>query len=255
MNQQINNNNQVSIYIPRMSINITESVVMEIFRTSNIGEVNRVDFTQINKKTGFIENNHNNMKSAFVHFKNYYNNDSTNKIIEGLQNGQSIKFYLDDFRCGVKNRQYWLLLKAKTVVPETMMNNHQIVENCRFLEKKVEEQEITIHNLSDQLDCVVSVVNQLLGGLFCHKNQRKTLENHTNILFNEKINEDLDEDKSKWGGYPTTRQGDDNERRIEELKRLLFVFIEGSRISKNDEEEERQIGIMQNIDKHYLSEI
>ena len=60
MNQQINNNNQVSIYIPRMSINITESVVMEIFRTSNIGEVNRVDFTQINKKTGFIENNHNN---------------------------------------------------------------------------------------------------------------------------------------------------------------------------------------------------
>ena len=56
MNQQINNHNQVSIYIPRMSINITESVVMEIFRTSNIGEVNRVDFTQINSYELMLSN-------------------------------------------------------------------------------------------------------------------------------------------------------------------------------------------------------
>jgi len=58
MNQQPQmNNTPMSIYIPRMANSTTESHVMEIFHIYKIGDVRRVDFTPLNKKPGFTENN------------------------------------------------------------------------------------------------------------------------------------------------------------------------------------------------------
>ena len=223
MNQQI-----MSIYIPRVSVSTTENEVIGMFYKYKIGEVSRVDFTPINKKEGFGEDVDSIVKSAFVHFSHYYNESTNQKLLKTLRSGKSYRLYLDDFNSNIENVKYWLLLKAKTVVQETMMNNHQIVENCRFLEKRVEEQENTIQKLTDDLESVRMVVNQLIGGLFCHQTQDNILDLHSNILFNKKTDHPDDQSKwgteSKWGANPTTRQGDENESRIEVLEKLQQYY-------------------------------
>jgi hypothetical protein len=151
MNQQQNNNTLMSIYIPRMSASTTESEVRDRLHASKIGEVRRVDFTPIKKKPGFGENVDSIVKSAFVHFHRYYNDRAD--FLENIQIGENkCVLYLD-----AEKRSYWMLLKATNVVPDTMMNNHQIVENCRLLEKKVVEQEERIQKLEKLVNC-------LLGG-------------------------------------------------------------------------------------------
>ena len=133
-------NSIISIYIPRMSLSINEQNVREEFKKF-IGEVFRVDFTSVDKKPGFKENFHSGFKSAFIHLTSIYNNTLVNAILGNLNNELSYKFYP---QC--KN-EYWILLKAKNPIPETRMNNAQIVENCRYLENKVEIQEETIKYL------------------------------------------------------------------------------------------------------------
>ena len=208
-------NTQMSIYIPRMSISTTEENVKEVFHNSTIGKVKRVDFTTINKKDGFYEANTDseaNVKTAFVHFDYYYDNDKANKLIEKLKNDVTQKLYVAKFK-------YWLLLKAKTVIPDTMMNNHQIVANCQFLENKIYEQDKTIQRLTDEIHNIRSVVAQLVGGLFCYKEQRGIIEQHLDILYNDTTPEI--KCQGKWSDFPTTRQGDENEKRIEKLEAFV----------------------------------
>jgi len=161
--QNYNNNTEpMSIYIPRMSVSTTEKEVMELFHNREIGQVRRVDFTSTLKKPGFneISTSVMRMKSAFVHFNKYYDNTPlVQRLLELLTNHQEkCVLYLD-----AEKRSYWILLKAKTVIPDTMMNHHQIVENCRYLEKKLEEQEITmkkyeerIQNLENLITCFIN---------------------------------------------------------------------------------------------------
>jgi hypothetical protein len=237
MNQQPQmNNTPMSIYIPRMANSTTESQVMEIFHIYKIGDVRRVDFTPLNKKPGFAENN-THMKSGFVHFNKYYNTYSANRLIEKIQNGDTFNLSLNNINLNTYIGEYWILLKAKTTIPDTMMNNHQIVENCRFLEKKIEEQENTIKNLTNDLENVRNVVYQLVGGLFCHKTQNKILNAHNNILFNDDVKEKDFTDNSKWGAYPTTRQGDENLERITNLEKFVSrCFLEGKRMEEEQDD-------------------
>jgi hypothetical protein len=164
LNKNYNNNTEsMSIYIPRMSVSTTEKEVMEIFHKHEIGQVRRVDFTSILKKPGFneISTSVMHMKSAFVHFNKFYdNNHLVQRLLELLNNNQEkCVLYLDDDK-----RSYWILLKALTVIPDTMMNHHQIVENCRYLEKKIEEQEITIKNYEERIQnlekCITYFINE-----------------------------------------------------------------------------------------------
>ena len=147
-------NSNISIYIPRMSLYITEDIIKEEFGKT-IGDVSRVDFTSLDKKPGFNENFNNLFKSAFIHFNYIYNNNYTNSILLTLNNENSYKYFP---KC--KN-EYWILLKAKNPIIETWMNNSQIVENCRFLENKIELQEESIKYLKDNLAKVLEKVYNL----------------------------------------------------------------------------------------------
>lgn len=161
--QNYNNNTEpMSIYIPRMSVSTTEKEVMELFHNRGFGEVRRVDFTSIYEKPGFIgfrTNYIDTTKSAFVHFNKFYNDKKD--LLEKLEKyNKKCILWLDAAK---PKRAYWILLKAKTVIPDTMMNHHQIVENCRYLEKKLEEQEITmkkyeerIQNLENLITCFIN---------------------------------------------------------------------------------------------------
>ena len=172
MNHQqfYNNDTLMSIYIPRMSASTTENEVRDRLHVSKIGQVRRVDFTPIKKKPGFGENIDSVVKSAFVHFNRFYNDRA--EFLENIQIGENkCVLYLD-----AEKRSYWILLKAVNVVPDTMMNNHQIVENCRFLEKKVEDQEQRIQKLESLLNCFLE------GGRNPYPSDREDQDTYLQIM-------------------------------------------------------------------------
>jgi hypothetical protein len=222
--------NSFSIYIPRLKSNVTEDYIKYVFRSTSVGEVARVDFTPINKKPGFGENVDNVVKSAFVHFSFFTNISNADPVFGNkVREGNGYKFYL-----GTVQEGYWLLLPAKNHIQQTMMNNSQIVDNSRYLEAKLEEQEavltkqtLTIQELQKKLDGVQNVVCQLLVGLFNQSNQREIFETHLSILFSEDRVRSKFEDpvNSEWDIYPTTHQGDANEEKIKCLQKKFNDLI------------------------------
>jgi hypothetical protein len=124
------------------------------------------------------------------------------------------------YKIQVSPREYWLCFKNKNPVQRTMMNIHQVVDNGRHLEKIIEEQSKKIKELDDKLERTNVVVYQLLSGLFCYKEQKGTLQTHIDILQGKKPQYQL-QDTCKWTTYPTTRQGYDCERRLQELEENL----------------------------------
>ena len=120
----------------------TEQYVKYIFNLAGIGMPYRVDFTPCGKTIGFKEETRPSAyKSAFVHFHLFY--DSADSVIsfEGLNEGV--------FQT-IEHEPYWRILKNRNPVLSTMMNNHQIVANCRALEEKLEEK---VAQLERERDC------------------------------------------------------------------------------------------------------
>lgn len=232
-------NSITSIYIPRMSVLYTEEAVINIMFNLRIGAVTRVDFVPINKKPGFVEKVDEVYKSAFVHFylplPRYDGPPLPVEDTDGLRvRNQYIWDMLatdEPYRLQVTPTEYWFILRNNNPVPQTMMNIHQVVENGRHLEsliekqsQKIEEQDATIKKLESKLDGIHTVVYQLIGGLFNQGNQREHLEQHINCLFpgtTHEYTEDALPEKSIWENYPTTRQGDDCERRVEALEQTI----------------------------------
>jgi len=143
------------IYIPRISLFMNEQMVIYEIEQLGIGIVNRVDFTELNKKPGFLTSEENTMvayKSAFVHIDLLYENGESIKMINAFNRGTSYKFY------PMYIKEYWMLLPAKNPIPETMMNIHQVVENCRFLEEKIKIQETVIAEQSLQIHRILEIL-------------------------------------------------------------------------------------------------
>jgi len=225
-----------SIYIPRMSVNVTEDQVIMEFDKFRIGQVRRVDFTPIVKRPGFGADVDSVVKSAFVHFNNYYYNELTLEIMRKIIDGESHRI-----RPACSTNEYWLLLKSTNPIPDTMLNPAQIVENCRILENKVNAQALTIEKLEEKLERVHSVVYQLLGGLYCHETQSQSLDGNIDVLFNTQTATEEVPDTSEWGGYPTTRQGDECERRLAVLEQELAALrldAESDELEEENEEED-----------------
>lgn len=232
-------NSITSIYIPHMSALYTEEAVINIMFNLRIGTVTRVDFVTIGQKPGFKEIIDDNYKAAFVHF--YHPNpryDGPPLPEYAHENlcfrNQYVWDMLDaDEPCRVKvsPSEYWIFLRNNNPVPQTMMNIHQVVENGRYLEnlvleqkQKLKEQDATIKKLESKLDGIHTVVYQLIGGLFNQGNQRDILGEHIKCLFQDAKNEYTEDalpEKNKWTIYPTTRQGDECERRVEALEQTV----------------------------------
>ena len=141
-----------SIYIPRMDIKDTEDFVRIVLQTHyKFGIVNRVDFTAINKKRGFTENTNGSYKSAFVHFESIQNK----MFIHTIERGNPYKIYF-------AKDEYWICLKNKNPVKTTFMNIHQVVENGRYLENLIAEQEMRIKEQSNTIEELKEAVKTLL---------------------------------------------------------------------------------------------
>ena len=142
-----------SIYIPRMSSFIDEEYIKCEFNYLGIGMVSRVDFTELNKTPGFhrMSSDTQEYKSAFVHFKYLYYNEFTVNILDSFEKGKPAHIYPDLYK-----REFWILLPAKNPVPETMMNIHQVVENCRILEERIKVLEEKNELLTEKVNNVLS---------------------------------------------------------------------------------------------------
>ena len=103
-----------------------------------------------------------------------------------------------------------------------MMNIHQVVENSRHLETLVEEQKNKIQKLEEKINNMDQVIYQFVGGLFCQRTQEGVLENYLRVLDGEGFSlKPLPEDTHKWTHWPTTRQGDECEKRISALENYM----------------------------------
>lgn len=243
-----------SIYIPRMSTHHTVASIKNIMSSYRIGTVERVDFTPINKKPGFGENVDEVVMSAFVHFSdpllgydNCYNYTSNtylgnNDFWDTISSNQPYKLQ-------IARNEYWICLKNNNPVQYTMMNIHQVVENGRHLENLIEKQNDEIKNLREIVDKqsktikgIHGCVYQLVGGLFCQRTQQDMIETRLEDLgFGKYTGKRINTHPS--GIWPTTRQGDECEKRIEELEntiREMLLHPGQARITPifNDEEQD-----------------
>ena len=220
-------NSYTSIYIPRVSTCHTEVSIKNIMSSYQIGSVERVDFTPINKKPGFGENVDDVVTSAFVHFSdpilgydNCYNYRSDSYL--GISHFWDTISANQPYKLQISLNEYWICLKNKNPVQRTMMNIHQVVENSRHLENLVEEQKNKIQKLEEKIDNMDSVIKQLVGGLFCQSTQEGALDTHMGVLDGEDLSsKPLPENTHKWTHWPTTRQGDECEKKISALEDYL----------------------------------
>lgn len=184
-----------SFYIPRINSIHTEQSVRMIFDYSGIGTISRVDFTPINSRPGFGVNTYNAFRSAFVHFNVIYDTEFANFIIANAESGKSYKYYTNNGR-----GEYFLILKNNNPVPETMMNIHQVVDNCRVLEERVAEKSNSIETLIDQqvekvaaleatvlkqsgdIERLQEVIYHLIGKTFNHATESGSIFSNYNYM-------------------------------------------------------------------------
>lgn len=226
-----------SIYIPRMSVDHTEESIVYYMMKYHIGNVSHIDFTPINKKPGFGENVDQVVKSAFVHFsetrfcsdKVYRFQDGTDlrnsEFWQTIANGQPYKLQ-------ISQKEYWLCLKNKNPIQRTMMNIHQVVENGRHLENLLMQQAEDIKNLKETtenqekiIQGLRNVVYQLIGGLYCQSTQAGMIDIHLSQLNIKSSKESISNDTHPFGNWPTTRQGDENSKRLDTIEHYIEHHI------------------------------
>ena len=179
--------NAYSFYIPRIKSFHTEADVAQIFAYYGIGNVLRVDFTPIHQKPGFAPEAQSDIRTAFVHCDVLYTTQLTDSILDTIESGASYRFYISE-------GQYWLILKNRAPVPETMFNNHQIVDNCRMLEQQIqgltaknEMLEATVAKQSEDIKRIQRVVTQLLGDAFQETNPEMMFMCNNLMMFDKPV--------------------------------------------------------------------
>lgn len=155
-------NELMSVYIPRVSRRYSVENVKQIFESLNIGMVHYIDLTPVNQKKGFNEIYADPYMSAFVHFSNCDNAFSQVVFWETIHSGKPHKLQLSP-------NEYWLCLKNINPVRRTRMNIHQVVENGRYLEEMVRNQQVEIENMRE-------VVHMLISGLYNTSSQQDLIK-------------------------------------------------------------------------------
>jgi hypothetical protein len=230
----------LSFYIPCVGVKFTKIQVKNNLENGFLDcNIVRIDFVSILNPDKTVNPDY---RSAFIHMYLRNNPTSIQLYKTAYVEENAFRFYFNS-----QTKSYWLLLKNKFPVPETDLNLSQVVENARLLEERVAKLEEINEYQATKLENIETVVYQLLGGLFNHRTQENVLKHNLNLL------EDNNEvcwsptngaTKSKWTHYPTTRQGDDSEIRIQalekELKQVkrLVVFHDEYKCSDEDSSDE-----------------
>ena len=96
------------------------------------------------------------------------------------------------------------------------------IEELEPIVPKQLEFESRIYDLEIKLSAAQETIYQLLGGLFNQETQKQSLDNHMKFLYTGSALTDEEIEESRW---PTTRQGDANEARIQQLEENIDVLV------------------------------
>jgi len=103
--------------------------------------------------------------------------------------------------------------------------NSRISAQLKKTQEKQEKQEKKMKKQERKIQGQNVVIYQLLGGLFDQKTQSGILNIHLSLIgesTRESTNECTTVDTSIWRQFPTTRQGDESERRIDIIEKTLM---------------------------------
>ena len=174
------NSNCQSIYIPRMCKTTTENKIRDVMHDYRIGSVSHIDFTCVNKKPGFIEDDGDEkFKSAFIHFNKpfhlgYVMSTEHNMFWDRIERGEDCKLFVgENLAISTHTHEYWMCFKNKNPIPRTQMNIHQVVEAGRYLEKAHNG---LVETVLEQKGKIEELEKKLMGVQNTDKNE------NTNIL-------------------------------------------------------------------------
>lgn len=140
MASPVYNMNIESLYIPRVEIQYGSHDIINMFHLLEVGYVTRVDIIPIkmsNKKYDYNKE----YNSVFIYIDFY---------TKWLKENPTL-FTYPSYRLWINDRKYWTLLKNKNPFPNTILNIHQIAENTRILEEKLETQMNIIKELKNKI--------------------------------------------------------------------------------------------------------
>jgi len=132
MNSAITFDNKLSIYIPRLLGGCDKDVIIEKFKSLNIGNVNRVDFVEKKNNNGITH------RAAFLHFDSWEDNITTRNI------QSKILIERTGARLMYNAPHYWILLK----------NNKPLTSNEVALQERVavlQERVVTLEKQTENL--------------------------------------------------------------------------------------------------------
>ena len=136
-----------------------------------------------------------------------------------MQNN-NIDFELEELRDTLIAKLLAMVIKNR--------ENQSSINKC--VDKKISEYEEIIKELKNKnqhLETDVynlqEVVHQLIGGLFNPNTQEHTMKQHLNILFPEEYSNLSEKNENS---FPTTRQGDENQERIQQLEEKVNSLLQ-----------------------------
>ena len=152
-----------SIYIPRIACFHDENFIRRIMETYRIGKVSHVDFVPINKKPGFYENINvtDTVRSVFVHFAQPTITEVYQMQSLSHSNFWNVVAKNQPYKLVISLSEFWMCLKTHYPAQRTMMNISQVVDNCRYLEDCLENQNSYIKKLDKKFDELYQMVCKL----------------------------------------------------------------------------------------------
>lgn len=141
--------NTISVYIPRVSKAYEYGKIVELINSHLLVNTYRIDFVAIQD----IDH----LQSVFVHFEYEYNGYFAQCVLP-----QIIAKMEDEttpsYRLNLSEYEFWWILPNLNPVQETNLNIHQIAENARLLESRVELLESMLSHQTNQINYLSSLV-------------------------------------------------------------------------------------------------
>ena len=138
-----------TVYIPRLSKRFDQDKVVDIINHELLVDIYRVDFVPIDGNVLY--------QSAFLYF-DYDNSGYFEQCILPNIVSKTDDENKETFRLRVADDEFWWILPNYNPVPETNLNLHQIVENARLLQNRVQQLEIMVLNQTNQIDYLKALV-------------------------------------------------------------------------------------------------
>lgn len=210
-----------SVYIARVSNWHDVDSIKRICDLYRLGIVTRVDFQPIPKKRG--------CKSVIIQFQPFPYKPAYEYNEEFWINLRIDK----TFKIQVSKKEYWICMKNKKPIKNSVLKTNQATidgQSTNLVDKqnlKIHQLENSLKELTEKVEGLQECVYQLTAGLFNQKTQNSVIDDFMTLLYPKIFYKDYnewkeEEETSKWEYWPTTRQGDECERRIEQLEKYLF---------------------------------